>query len=248
MVALKSQQSPFKLIDKKHLPKRLCYAELSTSSLTNKKRRVCMNKRTSIVALAVFSIATVPLVKAFDPATILLGALVGAGINKAIDGAIHLLSPSKSDEEYTANHARFSACTKKDFLDKIEVARDHLEGGAFYFLTQHELYRYPNFIAALKETFPEHYAEYIKKLMQILKDTPNAVIVRGFETDHVYHKCKRFLQNDARDFSEFYELIKKLYAQVLAQEEETAALKAQNVILQTDLCPSETAVEKASDE
>lgn len=206
-----------------------------------------MNKRNCIVALAVFSIATVPLVKAFDPATIILGALVGAGINKAIDGAIYLVSPSKSDADYTANHARFSVYTKKDFLDKIEVARDRLEGGAFYFLTQHELYRYPNFIAALKETFPE-YAEYIKTLMQILKVTPNAAIVRGFETDHVYHKCKRFFKNDARDFSEFYELIKKLYAQVLAQEEETAALNAENVIFQTDLCPSKTPLEKASNE
>lgn len=37
MVALKTQQNLFKLIDKKDLPKTLCYAQLSTSSLTNKK-------------------------------------------------------------------------------------------------------------------------------------------------------------------------------------------------------------------
>ena len=88
--------------------------------------------------------------------------------------------------------------------------------------------------------------------MHELNNNFKARLVPGFETDFFYHKCKFFLQNDARDFSEFYELIKKLYAEVLDQEEqlkEMLILKAaQANTSQPDLSQALVDMMKSNDE
>ncbi len=180
-----------------------------------------MNKHVSIAFVATASLVVAPSVNAFDPVTIAVGAAASAGISKAIDGLVYLTSSSKSDQDYAAQHERLQFFTKKDFIDDITFALRITKQSALDFITQHELYRYPPFIEAIKELFPE-YAQYIKALMQALEDNPKLRLVRGFETDHLYHKGAGLFKKNARDFSEFYELIKKLCAEVLAQEQADA--------------------------
>jgi hypothetical protein len=194
------------------------------SSASNEKGRKYMNKRIYIAFLAMTSFAAIPSARAMDPATMVVGGLVSAGVNKAADGLACLLLPSKGDKDYAARHEQLKFFTKQDFIEDIEFACSAGKKGALDFLTQHELYKYPHFIEAIKEIFPE-YAQYIKALMQELNDNPKARLVHGFETDHLYHKGARLFKKNARDFSEFYELIKKLYAQVLAEEQRLALVE-----------------------
>ena len=182
-----------------------------------------MNKRICIVFLAGISLATVQSAKAIGAAAIGAGVLVSTGINKAVDGLIYLFSTPKNEKDLAARHEQLKFFTKKDFIDDIEFAQLSLKKSALDFLAQHELYKYPNFIEAIKEIFPE-YATYIKALMQELNDNPKARLVPGFEVDHLYHKGAKLFKKKACDFSEFYKLVKKLYAQVLAEEQQLEVL------------------------
>ena len=183
-----------------------------------------MKKLARIVFVTAAYLAITPSGKPLDPATIIVSALVGTGVNKTVDGLIYLFSSSKSDKDYAASYERLRFFTKQNFIEDFRVAFSVLKHGALDILVQHELYKHPNFIEAVKETFPE-YPEYIKALMPALNDNPKARLVRGFETDHLYHKGAGIFRKGARDFSEFYELIKKLYAEVLAQEQRLKALQ-----------------------
>ena len=56
--------------------------------------------------------------------------------------------------------------------------------------------------------------------MHELNNNFKARLVPCFETDFFYHSGMKFFHKDAKDFSEFYELVKKLYAEVLDQEDQ----------------------------
>lgn len=160
-----------------------------------------------------------------------VGAALGMMVVQAVvttivsEGVRWGLSASLSDKEYKQKDAHYRWLSKEDFLKefKREVVLSGLTQATI--LVSHEMYKYPAFIAAIKESCPD-YAQYIKKLMNDLEENPENRLVRGFETDHLYHKCALiFKGKKARDFSEFYELIKKLYAEVVAQEQQFAVQK-----------------------
>lgn len=176
-------------------------------------KRICLGVF-AVTALTAFNSSSV---KAIEPVSMAAGALVVAGVGKAIDGIVWLFSPSQTTKDYEARHERLNLFTKKEFVDDIDTARNILGKTDLEILSQHELYRYKNFIDAIKEICPG-YAEYIKTLMLELDNNPTARLVRGFETDHLYHKGSRILKKRSKDFSQFYILIQKLYAEVLAQE------------------------------
>ena len=78
-------------------------------------------------------------------------------------------------------------------------------------LSNHELYRYENFRAAIKEEFPG-YADYIKTLFKNLSENRNQAEVRGFNS------------NKRKKIYEFYELIKSLYEEIIALEQQEAMI------------------------
>lgn len=174
-----------------------------------------------IVVTAILAIVNTHAIKAIEPVSMVVGALAVAGISKAIDGVMYLLGPSKSDNEYTRRHEERSQMSKAEFIAGIQTERQlsKTPDPDKKILTNHELYRYQAFIDAIKETCPD-YASYIKALMAELDANPKTRIVRGFETDHLYHKGKGVFMKRAKDFSEFYKLIQKLYAEVLMQEKQ----------------------------
>lgn len=190
-----------------------------------------MNKRMylGILIVTIFATSNNQIVKAIEPISLAVGALVTVGVSKAVDGLIYLFGPSKSAVEYETRHGDLQRFSKRDFAIAMDAAQQTDLKSEQEILSQHELYRYENFIATIKEKCP-NYANYIKALMQELNDNPKARLVRGFETDHVYHKAAAFFKKRAKDFSAFYRLIQKLYAEVLAQEQQAAA---QKVIEQT---------------
>ena len=177
----------------------------------------CMNKRMCVWFLAAVFVATVLEINAIEPVSMVVGAVVITGVSKAIDGLMYLFGPSKSAQEYEKRHEYLKTLSKKDFIFDIKAARQDGKKTDLQILAQHELYRYKDFIEAIKELIPS-YDEYIKVLMLELENNPKARIVRGFETDHLYHKGAGLLKKKAKDFSEFYQLIKKFYAEVLQWE------------------------------
>lgn len=183
---------------------------------------------------AVF-VTAVPLIKAIEPISMVVGAVVITGVSKAVDGLIYLFGPSKSDQEYKKRHDALKTLSKKDFIDCIKYMRDMGNQSDIEILAQHELYRYENFLEAVKELIP-NYNKCIKALMVELDNNPKARLVRGFETDHLYHKGAGLLRKRAKDFSEFYKLIKKLYDEVLLREQQ--AMKQSIAVVFDDEAPA----------
>ena len=180
-----------------------------------------MNKRVCFGVLAVAFVAVVPISKAFEPVSIAVGAVVITGVSKAADGLLYLFGPSKSSQDYEKRHASLKILSKKDFIDGIEFMRTLGRKSEVDILAQHELYQYEHFIEAAKESVPG-YDKYIKALMLELDKNPKARLVSGFETDHLYHKFKGFFKKKAKDFSEFYRLVRKLYDEVLQREKQAS--------------------------
>lgn len=180
-----------------------------------------MNKRMylGILIVTIFATSNNQIVKAIEPISLAVGALIATGVSKGIDGLFSLFGSSKSAANFKERHEERRKTSKDEFILGIKLKR-HLSTPADAdrkILTNHELYNYQAFLDAIKETCPD-YAEYIKILMQELNNNPSARIVNGFETDHLYHKAAGIFRKRAKDFSAFYILIQKLYAQVLIEE------------------------------
>lgn len=191
-----------------------------------------------VLVVAGIAMGNIAVVKAIEPVSMIVGALVVTGVSKAIDGIIYLFGPSKSNQDYKDRHARLKLFSKKDFKESVELARETVQQADLEILSQHELYRYEDFIEVIKEMCPD-YAAYIKALMHELDDNPKARIVKGFETDHLYHKWAGILKKKAKDFSAFYRLIQKLYVQVLEQEKKLEEQRLQankDALVASDAC------------
>lgn len=175
----------------------------------------------ALIALS-FSTFTVQSIKAIEPISIALSTLAIVGISKGIDSLMHLFGPSKSDRDFKQRHEELLKTSRDGFVASILIKRQIATTSNAQFVDQeilmdHELYRHPAFIEAAKEHCPD-YGKYIKALMIELNNNTKARIVRGFETDHLYHKGAVFFKKSAKDFSQFYTLIQKLHTEVLLQE------------------------------
>lgn len=188
-----------------------------TNTVTLKKQ--FLNKRINIgiFAIACLTVFNTTTVKAFEPVTILVSSLAVVAISKSIDGLLNLIGPSKNKIDAKQRHKELEGTSKEEFIATIALKRQVSKTADREILADHELYKHQAFIVAIKETCPD-YPHYIKALMLELEKNPKARIVEGFDTDHMYHKCKSFFKKDAKDYSQFYVLIKNLYAEVLAQE------------------------------
>ena len=118
--------------------------------------------------------------------------------------------------KYLSVHAPFKNQSKKFFL--AYVTKKMQESGVEAVLSQYELYVYSDFIEALQELCPG-YPEHIKKTMSELVINPARLRVMGFET------IVRFLPRkdhegvyDVSYIYPLYELINKLYQQIIALE------------------------------
>ena len=157
-----------------------------------------------------------------DVLSIAVGALVSSGIASLTNW---LTSPSKDKTEYERRHNHFKTLSKEGFVSEISGMNTAAGQSDHDILRQHELYRYPNFIAAIKTACPS-YASYIKSLKEEITYNYKARAVRGFKTERRGSFLTRNLR-DVRsyDYYEFYELIKRLSDEVLIEEElaQTAA-------------------------
>ena len=139
----------------------------------------------------------------------------------SVDGVYYLLSKSKSDQEYDLRHAFLKDKRPSYFITSIEGLKNSpdIEGIEHYLLADHELYRYPNFRQVAK-TCPG-YAEYIKQLYAELEQDYKKRKVRGFKRVYKKNLLTRNLPGNKpeEDYFEFYELIKKLYQEVLEHEQ-----------------------------
>jgi hypothetical protein len=153
----------------------------------------------------------------FDVISIAIGALVSSSIASLTNW---LTSPSKDKAEYERRHTHFKTLSKDRFLDEITIMSNTSGETERDMLRQHELYRYPNFIAAIKSACP-NYADYIKNLNNEIAINYKARIVRGFKLERRGSFLTRNLR-DVRsyDYYEFYELIKKLHEEVVLEEKQ----------------------------
>ncbi len=151
----------------------------------------------------------------FDVISIAVGALVSSGIASLTNW---LTSPSKDKAEYERRHTHFKTLSKDGFLDEIIIMNTTTGQTERDMLSQHELYRYPNFIAAIKSACP-NYGVYIKNLNDEIAINYKARIVRGFKVERRGSFLTRNLRDErSNDYYEFYELVKTLHEEVLAEE------------------------------
>ena len=174
---------------------------------------------TSIFAITCLTVFNTTTIKAFEPLTILASSLAAVAISKSVDGLLHLIGPSKNKIDAKQRQKELEGTSKEEFIATITLKRQVSRTADKEILADHELYKHQAFIDAIKETCPD-YTNYIKALMLELEKNPKARVIEGFNTDHMYHKCKSFFKKDAKDYSQFYVLIKKLYNEVLAQEKQ----------------------------
>ena len=170
--------------------------------------------RTLILSLTLTQLTPV---HGFDVISIAVGALVSSGIASLTNW---LTSPSKDKEEYERRHNHFKALSKDGFLDEIIIMNTTTDQAERDILRQHELYRYPNFIAAIKSVCP-NYADYIKSLKEEITHNHKARLVRGFKTERRGSFLTRNLRDvQPNDYYEFYELIKWLHEEILLEEKQ----------------------------
>ena len=149
----------------------------------------------------------------FDPLTIFVSMVAGKIFNIVVD---YGLSISKSEKEYQESHNFLKNQSKQYFLSTVRYGLQ--ESGNEAILLLHEWYRYPAFIAAIKELCPD-YAEYIKKIMGELSMNHEFYTVRGFERISTTVRDKESLLSFTTYYTyPFYELIKNLYGEVIALE------------------------------
>ena len=192
-----------------------------------------MNKQMCAGVIVVVYYVSVLSIQAIEPVSMVVGAVVITGVSKAIDGLCYLFGPSKSKQDYKERHEHLKTLGHKEFVADIESAREQGNKSELDILAQHELYRYEEFLTAIIELIPS-YDQYIKALMAELDENPKARIVMGFETDHLYHKGAGIFRKKAKDFSEFYQLIQKLYAEVLQRERQALEQKHMVEVQQKD--------------
>ena len=161
-----------------------------------------------------------------EPMTITTAVAIGVAVNLIASGTIeglrYFLSKSKNEEEYELRHVLFKDKRMSYFINSLETLKNisDADDAEEVFLTDHELYRYPNFVKAIKKSCPG-YAEYIKNLYFELAQNYKKRKVRGFERVYKKNLLTRNLPGNKpeEDNFEFYELIKKLYQEVLEQEQ-----------------------------
>ncbi len=142
------------------------------------------------------------------------------------------LAPSAETKQYEKLHFFLQNQSESYFREEIELIQN---GNKDLALSKHEYYRHPNFLAAIKKNCPG-YCEYIKALKTKLETDYQARIVRGFEPTRrgpLLLRYPRGLNNS--DHYPFYELIKKMHADVLhidkqREKEVLFLLNAQPVI------------------
>lgn len=154
--------------------------------------------------------------KSFDLITAAAGSLTTTVISKI---AQWLLSPSKSEADYSKRDQYLKFQTKEDFLKEFETLKKIAGYSPLLILGQHELYRYPNFLAAAKEAFPVEYTDYIKKLYEQTTQFYEHRNVRGFKVEKKgYFLLKNMRGIRSYDYYEFYELVKQLLAEIIEKE------------------------------
>ena len=203
----------------------------------------------------------------FDPVSIIASSIVSTGLNKGIDW---LLTPSKTAREYEQRHEHFQFLAKAEFILEIKALRTIAGASYRKILNNHELYRYPSFIEAIKEGCPS-YATYIKELLVTITHYYHGRRVRGFKIERRGNILHRHLR-DIREYDhyEFYELVKKLHDEIVEQEaslrqEEAYKLALANELIMVlneqqsedgrlpdcclpkDVCTEEVALHKATD-
>lgn len=156
--------------------------------------------------------AAEPLTMAFIVSGIIISvsaSLVLAGVYTTAD---LFLRKSKNKKDYERRHTLFEGKSKTYFLDTIDALKNNadIENAELRVLSNHELYRYPKFRAAIKESCSE-YSDYIKKIIVELANDRKKRDVQGF---NVTYKSKK----SQEDIFEFYELIKALHQEILAEE------------------------------
>lgn len=167
-----------------------------------------------LISLILFSLTTTS-VQSLDIITMAAGSATTHFISKITSW---IFSPSKTDEEYAMRDQQLKFRTKDEFLEEIASLKKIGGFSPEMVLCQHELYRYPNFLAAIKEAFPE-YTEYVKKLFNHLSECYEARVVKGFKVERKGYLGLRHLRGvRAYDYFEFYELIKELSGQIMEEE------------------------------
>lgn len=87
-------------------------------------------------------------------------------------------------------------------------------------LTKHEYYAYPSFRSAIKKKCP-YYAHYIKELKYRLDGSCQARCINGFKPVKRGSLLTRYIREyNHDDFYPFYEMVKKLYADVMQEEKQ----------------------------
>ncbi|MBM3887320.1 hypothetical protein FJ364_05310, partial [Candidatus Dependentiae bacterium] len=140
-------------------------------------------------------------IKAVDILSIAVGALVSSGISSVTNW---ITKPSNDSAEYEKRHNHFKTLSKEAFLE--EIAAMNTTSGLLErdILSQHELYRYPNFIAAIKTACPS-YGTYIKALFAEISSNYKARMVRGFKVEKRGSFITRNLRSvKSTDYYEFY--------------------------------------------
>lgn len=179
-----------------------------------------MNKKVSGLALAI--ILLIPKESSSEPVSMSVAAgvmLAQAAISTAVNEFVHWgLSPAKGEVEYAEQHSFRKNLTTDDFLHQIEILKNLKFFSEQKILAQHEMYRYPNFVDAIRETCPG-YAGYIKKLLRELTDNYHARDVKGFGIRRSgIPFLSRLRSLNAADEYEFFELVKNLAAHVAQAE------------------------------
>ncbi len=143
-----------------------------------------------------------------------------------------ILAPSAETKEYEKLHFFLQNQSESYFREEIELIQN---GNKDLALSKYEYYRHPNFLGAIKKSCPG-YCEYIKALKTKLDTDYQARVVRGFEPTRRGPLLLRYSRslNDS-DYYPFYELVKKIHADVLRidkqrEKEVLFLLNAQPVI------------------
>lgn len=131
---------------------------------------------------------------------------------------------ARKQQAIESEHHLLNEKRKEYFLDKIhkKFKGSDVKIAEKSILTNHTLYRYPNYVDAMKETCPG-YPEYIKTLLVDLNRHPHHRTVEGFKT---LQKGSLLFSSRANDFYEFYELVKALDKEVRIQEHQEATAAA----------------------
>jgi hypothetical protein len=158
---------------------------------------------------------TMSQLQGFDVVTIAAEGIVTNVVSKL---SSWIFSPSKSEAEYAARDQQLKFRTKEEFLREFEFLKKTTRCTSDLILSQHELYRYQNFLAAIKEAFPE-YADYIKKLFGQISQFYEGRVVRGFKIERRGCLGLRNIRGiRSYDYYEFYELIKQLAGDIMVEE------------------------------